>query len=91
MLRLNRHHVISILLIAAAMVVIFAFSTASLLQVAMANLRFIREFGWEAVEYGALIQLAQIIGNGAIALLSWIGFKLCEGELVRRYNNWQSR
>lgn len=91
MLRLNRHHVISVLLIAAVMVVVFAYSTLSLMQVSMANLRFLREFGWEAVEYGALVQLVQIVGTGAVALLSWLAFKICESELVRRYNNWQSR
>ena len=91
MFRLNRYSVFAVLLIASALVVIFAYATVNLLQVSMANLRFLREFGWEAVQAGALVQLLQIIGSGAIALLSWIGFKLCEGELVRRYNNWQSR
>ncbi len=91
MLRLNRYSVLAVLVISAILVVVFTYATVNLLQVSMANLRFLREYGWEAIEAGALIQLLQIIGSGAIALLSWIGFKLCEGELVRRYNNWQSR
>lgn len=80
-----------VLIIAGLFAVIFAYATVNLFQVSMANIRFLREFGWIAVQEGALIQLLQIIGSGGVAMLAYIGFKICESELVRRYNNWQSR
>ena len=91
MLRLNRYPVVAVLLIAAALTVIFAYATLNLFQMSMANIRFLREYGWVAVEAGALLQLLQIVIAGAVAMLSYIGFKICESELVRRYNIWQSR
>jgi len=91
MLRLKRYPVILILLIAGILIIIFAYATLNLFQTAMANVRFLREFGWLAVQEGGLIQLAQILMNGIIAMLSYIGFKLCESELVQRYQKWQNR
>lgn len=70
---------------------IFAYATLNLFQMSMANLRFLREFGWTAVMEGALIQMLQIIGAGAVAMLSYIGFKICESELVHRYHEWQNK
>ena len=91
MLRLNRYPVVAVLLFAAALTVIFAYATLNLFQMSMANIRFLREYGWVAVEAGALLQLLQIVIAGAVAMLSYIGFKICESEVVRRYNIWQSR
>ncbi|MDX8350537.1 hypothetical protein SLH49_21315 [Cognatiyoonia sp. IB215446] len=82
---------ILILLIAGILIIIFAYATLNLFQTAMANVRFLREFGWLAVQEGGLVQLAQIVMNGTIAMLSYIGFKLCESELVQRYQRWQNR
>ena len=80
MLRLNRYPAFVVLIIGGLFAVIFAYATLNLFQMSMANTRFLREYGWIAVQEGALFQLLQIIG-----------FKICESELVRRYNNWQSR
>ncbi len=80
-----------VLLIAGFCAVIFAYATLNLFQVAMANLSFIREYRWTAVELGALWQLGQVVASAAIAMLSYVGFKICESELVRRYHNWQDR
>jgi len=71
--------------------VIFAYATLNLFQMSMANIRFIREFGWTAVMEGALFQLLQIAFSGAVAMTSYIGFKICESELVHRYHNWQDK
>lgn len=91
MLRLRRYPAILILLIAGILTIIFAYATLNLFQTSMANIRFLREFGWTAVTEGGLIQLAQISLNGAIAMLSYMGFKICESELVQRYQRWQNR
>ena len=90
-MRLNRYPVIAILLIAGIFGIVFAYATVNLLQMAIANLRFLREFGAMAVMDGALWQLAEIVLSAFIALLTYIGFKICESELVRRYQDWQNR
>ena len=79
------------LLIAGVFAVTFAFATVNLLQMSMANIAFLREHGWVAVMEGALWQLGEIVMSAAIAMISYIGFKICESELVRRYQIWQSR
>ncbi len=91
MLRLNRYPAFVVLIIGGLFAVIFAYATLNLFQMSMANTRFLREYGWIAVQEGTLFQLLQIIGSGIIAMIAYIGFKICESELVRRYNNWQSR
>ncbi|MEJ8562263.1 hypothetical protein QTO30_14205 [Yoonia sp. GPGPB17] len=91
MLKLNRYPVFAILLIAGLFTIIFAYATLNLFQMSMANIRFIREFGWTAVMEGALVQLLEIAISGALALLSYIGFKICESELVHRYHDWQNK
>lgn len=90
-MKLNRQSVFTVLVIAGILTVIFAYATLNLFQMSMANIGFIREYGWIAVMEGALWQLAQIILSAAVALLSYVGFKICESELVRRYQNWQNR
>jgi hypothetical protein len=90
-LRLNRYPAIIVLLLAGILTVIFAYATLNLFQMSMANIGFLRQYGWIAIQEGALLQLAQIIGSAAIAMLSYIGFKICETELVRRYHNWQDQ
>ncbi|SFS19815.1 hypothetical protein [Yoonia litorea] len=91
MLRLNRYPVVLVLMIAGLFAIVFAYATVNLFQMSMANTRFLREYGWEAVQEGAILQLLQIIASGTVAMVSYIGFKICESELVRRYNNWQAR
>lgn len=91
MLRLRRYPAILILMIAGILTVIFAYATLNLFQTSMANIRFLREFGWLAVQEGGLIQLGQILVSGTIAMLSYMGFKICESELVQRYQRWQNR
>lgn len=91
MLRMNRYPALAILLIAGVLAIIFAFATVNLLQLAIANIRFLREFGIVAVMEGALWQLAGITISAFVALISYMGFKICESELVARYRAWQSR
>ena len=91
MLKLNRYPALFVVLIAGLFTVVFAYATLNLFQMSMANIRFIREFGWTAVMEGALVQLLQITVSGAVAMLSYIGFKICESELVHRYHDWQNK
>ncbi len=91
MLKLKRYPATIILLLAGLLTIIFAYATMNLFQTSMANIRFLREFGWTAVMEGGLMQFAQISANAGVSLLTYVGFKLCETELVRRYHNWQDR
>lgn len=91
MLRIKTYPVFVVLLIAGLLTVVFAYATLNLFQMSMANISFLREYRWTAVEEGALWQFAEIFVSAAIALISYIGFKICETELVRRYHNWQDR
>lgn len=76
---------------AAVTAVSFAFISFNLFSVAMANIHFIRSAGWDAIRYGALWQLAEIVVNGAVALFCWLAFKILETEINLRYRNWAGR
>jgi len=91
MLRLRKYPAVFVLLLAGLLTVIFAYATLNLFQTAMANIAFLREYRWVAVQEGGLVQLAEIFASAAVALVSYIGFKICETELVRRYHNWQDQ
>ncbi len=91
MLKLNRYPVVAVILLAGILTVIFAYATLNLFQMSMANIRFLTQFGWTAVMEGGLVQLVQIVVSAIISMLSYIGFKICESELVHRYHNWQNR
>jgi hypothetical protein len=90
-MRLNRYPAVIVLLFAGVLTVIFAYATLNLFQTSMANIRFLREFGVMAVMEGALLQLFQILFSATVAMVSYIGFKICESELVHRYHAWQNR
>ena len=79
---------ILVFLLAGLVAIAFAFVTLNLFVEAMASLRFLRAFGWTAVEHGALLQAAKLLAQGAVALLLWLVFKCCEGELTARYRRW---
>lgn len=69
----------------------FAFSTYNLFRLSMANLDFIQKYRLLAVQEGALRQSFEIAIGGALALFFFLGFKVCERELVTRYFNWQDK
>jgi hypothetical protein len=63
---------------------LFAWTSFNLIHVAMENYRFLRQFGSLAVMEGGLSQLAGIILYGYLSLAFYMGFKVCEVELVNR-------
>lgn len=77
-----------VFLLAGAAAVAFAFVTVNLFTEAMASLRFVRKFGWTAIQHGALWQAGELVFWGAVALALWLVFKLCESELTDRYRGW---
>ena len=91
MFKLRNYHFLIVLLFAGLLAVTLAYATLNLFLISMANFRFLREFGWVAVMEGGLLQLGEIALTGMVALISYIGFKICETELVHRYHDWQNR
>ena len=82
---------IVVFLAAGALAVIFAFVTVNLFTVTKANIDFIKRHGALAISEGALVQLAGLILWGLVALATWVGFKICETELIARYRRWVAR
>lgn len=87
-LNLTRWPWLAVLALAGGSAVGLAFLSVNLFARAMANVDFIQRHGWVAVEEGALIQMAGLLGWGLAALFAYLVFKACEVELVFRYFQW---
>jgi len=85
---LTRWPSILVFALAGAVGALFAFVTVNLFSEAMANVGFLKKFGWEAVRHGALWQVLELVSWGALALLCWVVFKICEQILEDRYLDW---
>ena len=79
------------LVAAGALGTAFAFTSVNLFSQAMASAEFVRKFGWTAIRHGALVQMAQLMAWGLVALGWWMVFKVCETELSARYRAWAER
>ncbi len=81
------YHSLALFFIMGVFAALFAWNTIDLAQVAMANLRFIGEYGAMALAEGGLAQLAEILVRGTVSLAAYLGFKACEVELVHRWRS----
>ena len=88
LLSLSRYHAVVVFLLAGLFAVAFAFLVANLFQMATANLAFLRNYGLRAVMEGGLLQLLGLMFNGVLSLTCFLGFKICETDLTRRYWRW---
>ena len=68
-----------------------AFLTINLLSRATASLAFLTEYGWLAIQHGALWQVGELLIWGSLVLASWLLFKVCENILTARYLAWARR
>jgi hypothetical protein len=87
---ISRLHWLVVFVMAGVFAAAFAFSTYNLFHLSMANLDFLRQYGLLAIQEGALGQTIEIAAGGAVALFFFLGFKVCERELVTRYFDWSS-
>jgi hypothetical protein len=62
----------------------FAWVSYNLVFLFMANFRFLSEHGLLALQSGGLRQSLELIGFGYLSIALYLGFKLCENELVGR-------
>ena len=67
--------------------VILAWASFGLLRLAIANFTLLQDHGIQAIYDGGLVQLVQIGLQGFFALISYLGFKGIETELVARWRN----
>lgn len=72
-----------------AFAALFGWNSYNLIHLGMENYRFLRQFGTVAVMEGGLGQLVEIILYGYLSLAFYLGFKVCEVELVNRWRNRQ--
>ncbi|MEO8244922.1 MAG: hypothetical protein ABI832_21770 [bacterium] len=87
-LNITRWPAFLVFVAAGLLAVSSAFATVNLFGQTMANIAFLRRAGFEAVRLGALGQLFWLTLWGMTALACFLGFKVCEVELVQRYRNW---
>jgi hypothetical protein len=87
---LSRRHHVTLFVMAGAFAALFAWNSYNLFQMAMANVSFLRMYGWMAVMDGGVRQLLTLILYGYLSLAFYIGFKACEVELVYRWRRWQN-
>ncbi len=90
-LQLSTCHAAFVFLLAGAFAALFAWNSYNLFQMAMANIGFLRTYGWMAVMDGGVWQLLMLIVSGYLSLAFYIGFKACEVELVHRWRRWQDK
>ncbi len=89
-LEIHAYHAVVLFLVMGTCAALFAWSSYNLAQLAIANYRFLRAFGWLAVMEGGLWQLLEIAAYGLLSLCFYLGFKSCEHELVNRWSDWRA-
>lgn len=81
----SRYSSAALFVILGIFAVVFAWNTFDLARLAMANARFLGEYGLLAIRDGGLWQLAEIAVRGVVSLAAYLGIKVCESELVHRW------
>ena len=85
---IERYHWLIVFVLAGLFAAGFAFSTYNLFHLTMANLSFLQSYGLVAIQNGALTQTFEIAVGGGFSLVCYLGFKLCECELIARFREW---
>jgi hypothetical protein len=80
---LRRHWVITLMLMVMCFVVFGAMSL-KLVEETLANLSFIRQHGLLALQEGAIGQMLMLLGQAALAVLAYVGLKVCESALIQK-------
>ncbi len=63
----------------------FAVNSYNLLQLGLANYRFVSKFGLVALMEGGLVQMLQLSFSGLVSLGFYLAFKACEIEMMIRW------
>ena len=79
------YHWLILLVLLAVSALVLAWASFGLLNLAMANIGFLRQYGLMAVMEGGLVQLVQIALKAFVAMMAYLSFKGIEVELVHRW------
>ena len=85
-LRPSAYHSLALFALMGLFGSVVAWISVGLVALAMANFRLLEEHGLMAALDGGLVQLAVIAAKAGIGLLAYLGFKVTEVELVRRWS-----
>jgi hypothetical protein len=80
---LFRHPGLTFLVMGASFL-LFGVMSVNLFVLLMANIRLFIEYGVMVIDDGALQQLAELLGLGALSALFYIAFAVCDRTLLRR-------
>ena len=76
-----RHPTLTFVLM-AALFLSFGLLSMDLVKIVSANTSYILDYGLEGLWDGGLLQFFELMGTALIAVLTYLGFKLCEHALV---------
>ena len=85
--RISHYPSFLLILIMGLLSAIFAINSVDLVRLASANLTYIQRYGLMAILDGGLLQLAMLTLQGMLSLLCYLGFKVIEHILLRRWFN----
>jgi hypothetical protein len=80
---LVRHWIATYILMGMGFV-LFGAASLNLVQMFSANIAFLSNYGLDAIQDGALMQLAELVFSTYIAVAFYLLFKTCEHALVQR-------
>lgn len=80
-----RHHRLACFALMVLAFLTFGVLTLDLVRLVNANAALLRDYGWQALQDGALRQLAELIGSGVAAMVAWLLFKVCETLLLQSF------
>ena len=80
---LVQHHAATYVLM-VCLFILFGLLSLDLVKYFSANANYLREFGLEALWNDGLRQLIELTATAFIAVLAYLGFKLCEHALIER-------
>ena len=78
------HHYVITYFLMVTMFLLFGLLSLDLVKYVAANANYLFEFGLMALWDGGLRQLIELILTSFAAVLSYLGFKLCEHALIDR-------
>ena len=78
------HYWVGTFLVMGIAFVMFGMLSLNLIQVFAANIRFLADYGLEAIMDGGLWQLLELVASAYGAIAFYVMFKSCEHALVER-------
>ena len=84
---LQNWHIAALIAAMGLSAVFLAWTSFNLFGMAMANVKFIREYGAMALADGGFTQFIEISFDAFVSLLTFLLFKGCETEIVKRWRD----